>query len=619
MDPPDASGAVRPFGDSAVLIDAGSLAQAQDLAAAVTQLAPSAPGIEDVVVGDGTVTVIADPRRGDVEALVDELARLHAHRRAGSPRSPGAGGSARSARGGRGVARTHGRDGGSGPSSGGAGPGPGSGRPGSRVVTIPVAFDGPDLAAVAAITAMSPAEVVGALVACRLQVAFLGFSPGFAYLVGLPPALAAVPRRSVPRPVVPAGSVALGGGFAGIYPQATPGGWHLVGTTAVTLFDPDTPPYALLRPGDTVRLVPTERSAALQPETQGRESRPPETQRSGPSRPVLVPQDPDARRVEVLDPGALTLVEDLGRTGVAHLGVPRAGAADAFALRAANRLVGNAEDAAGLEVTVGGPVLRFAHDAHVVLHRLPQATLDGRPLPPGVVVPVRAGQVLTTGPAAGARGYVVVGGGFDVPAVLGSRSSDVLCGLGIGPLHAGDTLGLGTPGRPRGGAMGDGSAMAGRHPSGPGHGAGHGGPVVVRVLPGPDVDAAALDMLAGTEWQVGPHSDRIGVRLHAPAPRSGGRTRSGGSWAPSRGMVTGAVQLPPSGHPVVLLADHATVGGYPVPATVVSADIGVLACCRPGDAVRFELVDRHGALAARRAVERAVAATAVGWYPVAAG
>jgi KipI family sensor histidine kinase inhibitor len=495
---------------------------------------PGWRAVEDIVVGYRSVTVVADPGAVDLAALAGELARIPE-----------------------------------------AGPDPAPG----RRVDIPVAFDGPDLEEVAAGAGMSSLEAVGLLTASDLTVAFLGFLPGFAYLEGLPAELATVPRRTTPRPGVPAGSVGIAGGFAGIYPQSSPGGWQLVGRTGFTLFDPDRPPFATLSPRDRVRL-----RAVEDPGTVGERARP--SLRSGAATTAVVEA-----------PGLLSTVQDRGRVGVAGLGVPRAGGADPWGLRAANRLVGNRDDAAALEMTARGPRLRFTGPVHVAVVGGAEVTLDGGPVEVDTVVPVAPGQVLSTGTMVkDLRGYLAVSGGFATTPVLGSRSTDVVTGLGSGALRAGDVLGIGPPGRPRGRLV---------------RGVPDRGPRLLRVVPGPDgLGTDAGRRLAGSTWEVGPSSDRVGVRL------VGSRPLSPPAAIASRGMVTGAVQVPPDGGPVVLLCDHATVGGYPVVATVVRADLGVLGRCRPGDAVRFELVDVAEADRARLAAERSLEGAVQGWYPV---
>jgi biotin-dependent carboxylase-like uncharacterized protein len=310
------------------------------------------------------------------------------------------------------------------------------------------------------------------------------------------------------------------------------------------------------------------------------------------------PRSEATRSFVVEAPGFLSMVQDLGRVGVARLGVPRAGAADTFALRVANRLVGNDDGDAALEITALGPRLRFGHAAHVAVVGRAEVTLDGHIVETDTVVPVAAGQVLSVlRTLDDLRCYLSVAGGLDVARAFASRSSDVLTGLGPGALRPGDVLGIGSPTRPRGRMTRPPARSTGR---------------VLRVVPGPDeLGAGVIDSLAATSWEVGTDSDRVGVRLHAAEPLDVPT-----SGVASRGMVTGAVQVPPDGQPVALLCDHATVGGYPVVATVVRADLGVLGRCRPGDALRFELVDLDDADRARAGVERSLDRAVVGWYPV---
>lgn len=269
--------------------------------------------------------------------------------------------------------------------------------------------------------------------------------------------------------------------------------------------------------------------------------------------------------------GASVLVQDAGRTGWAHLGVPRSGALDGPALALANRLVGNSADAACLEVLLGG--LACSTDTGLwiaVTGARCRVEVDGRPRDFGAAVRLPAGSTLRLGtPLEGLRSYVAVSGGLDVEPVLGSRSTDTLGGLGPAPVAAGDRLPVG---RPAGTPV---PVDALRLPE----------PGPLRISPGPRasrVDGDVLDLLCGTPYAVSPDSDRVGLRLvGAPLP-----LRPGGEM-PSEGTVLGAVQVPPDGRPVVFLADHPTTGGYPVVAVVEEADLWQCAQLRPGEPVRF--------------------------------
>jgi biotin-dependent carboxylase-like uncharacterized protein len=275
--------------------------------------------------------------------------------------------------------------------------------------------------------------------------------------------------------------------------------------------------------------------------------------------------------LHIRDVGASVLVQDRGRPGWAHLGVPRSGALDPPAAELANRLVGNEPDAACLEVLLGGLVLA-TDDACWVAATGARCTVevDGRPREFAEAVRLTAGGVLRLGtPHEGLRTYVAVAGGIDVEPVLGSRSTDTLGHLGPPAVSAGDRLSVGLPAGPPA-AMDTPRAPV----AGPLH-----------VSPGPRadrVDGDAVDLLCRAAYLVSPRSDRIGMRLDGdPLPLvEGGEL-------PSEGMVLGAVQVPPDGRPVVFLADHPTTGGYPVVAVVDEGDLWQCGQLRPGEPVRF--------------------------------
>ncbi|MFB6839518.1 biotin-dependent carboxyltransferase family protein [Streptomyces sp. NPDC056361] len=280
------------------------------------------------------------------------------------------------------------------------------------------------------------------------------------------------------------------------------------------------------------------------------------------------------RAVAVVRAGALTTVQDLGRAGYAHLGVPRSGALAPAAARLVNRLVGNAESAAVLETTVDGCALRPRCAVTVAVGGAPcPVRVDGRPAAWGTGVRVAAGAVLEIGAAVrGLRSYVAFGGGIGVEPVLGSRSTDLLSGLGPEPLAEGTVLPLGAE-----------TAVRGRVDAPPWPGPPD--ELVLRVRLGPRDDwftAAALRALATRAYRVSPASNRIGLRLEGAALE-----RAVPGELASEGMVLGAVQVPPDGHPVVFLADHPTTGGYPVVGVVREADLDAAAQAVPGTAVRF--------------------------------
>jgi biotin-dependent carboxylase-like uncharacterized protein len=279
------------------------------------------------------------------------------------------------------------------------------------------------------------------------------------------------------------------------------------------------------------------------------------------------------RSLSVVDPGPLTTVQDAGRPGFAHLGVPRSGWLDPEAARVANRLVGNGRRRAVLETTVGGVVLR-AEEALTVAVTGAEADVrvNGLAAAFGEAISLVAGAELTVGPArSGVRSYVAVSGGIDVAPVLGSRATDRLSGLGPPPLASGDVLPVGPARPPR-------PADAQRPPVVDG---------VLRVAAGPRADwlSDGVRRLVAHAWTVATDSDRVALRLSGSA-----LARARTDELPSEGLVLGAVQVPPDGQPLVFLADHPTTGGYPVVAVVHPDDLWQCAQLRPGDTVSFRHV-----------------------------
>ncbi|WP_039803381.1 biotin-dependent carboxyltransferase family protein [Nocardia araoensis] len=274
--------------------------------------------------------------------------------------------------------------------------------------------------------------------------------------------------------------------------------------------------------------------------------------------------------------GPLATIQDLGRPGWFDSGVGPAGAADRGSLRLANRLVGNPEGHAAVEVLLGGLALHAEEHVMLAVTGAPApATVDGRPVGHASVLELEPGQALRLGYASvGLRSYVAVRGGIDVPETLGSRSRDTMSGLGPEPLRKGDRLPVGSS--PHTIPVVDFAPVA-ELPA---------DVVTVRVVLGPRDDwfSDATSLFAG-EWRISPDTDRIGARLerHTGPPL----TRKVARELPTEGMALGSIQVPPSGQPVVFLADHPVTGGYPVIAVVVDADVDAIAQTRPGQPVRF--------------------------------
>lgn len=284
---------------------------------------------------------------------------------------------------------------------------------------------------------------------------------------------------------------------------------------------------------------------------------------------------PAYAHLEVAAAGPLTLVEDLGRPGLASLGVGPSGAADLGAFTLGARLLGQPTDCAALECHHGGLTLRAHGSVTMVLTGAPgTASVDGTPVGYAAPFLVRDGSVLRVGrPTTGIRTYVSVRGGVSVPSVLGSRSYDTLSDIGPAPLRDGDLLPVGTP---------LGELLVDVAPVVPPAA----GAATLEVTPGPRSDWLG-DLAALTEptWRVHAASDRVGVRLDGPT-----LTRAAGfedRELPSEGVVRGAVQLPADGQPVLFLADHPVTGGYPVVGVLTSHSADAAAQLVPGQQVRL--------------------------------
>jgi KipI family sensor histidine kinase inhibitor len=513
---------VHRYGDHALIVDVQSLDHVWALAAALQDDPPD--GVIDIVPAARTVTVLFDPAVLPFETtrtwvLGVPAVDAHAHDR--------------------------------------------------EPLLVDVVYDGDDLDEVARLLGIDRDDLIRRHAGVQWRVAFAGFAPGFGYLV-TDEALPVVPRRPSPRTRVPAGSVALAGEFTGVYPRRGPGGWQLIGRTDAVLWDERRDPPALLTPGRSVRFRSV--TALTGGDTLSESTSPSETSRF--DAPVL---DATSRTATVLRPGLLTLVEDLGRLGMTQYGLALSGALDRTALRLGNRLLGNPEDAAGLEIMAGEAAIRFDQPSwFAVTGARGPLTLSGAPIESDTATQAREGDVLELDRAAlGLRYVVTVRGGIHTPRVLGSRSRDVGASIGPSPAAAGDRLPIGPePGTPI--PPIDALTVAPPHDL-----------VLVHAHPGPRIDWFTSDAIArffDTAWSVTSESNRIGVRLASP---DADLTRVATAELPSEAMVAGAVQVPPSGQPTVLLADHPVTGGYPVIAVVADADLDVFAQLRPGQQVRF--------------------------------
>ncbi|WP_104199877.1 5-oxoprolinase/urea amidolyase family protein [Cryobacterium sp. Y29] len=503
---------IRPVGDRAVLVQLGSLSEVLGLYEALREY--PLPGQVDLVAAAETVLVTADSA-ASARGFAQLLRAIEPHT----------------------VASAH-----------------------EGLVIIDVIYDGGDLDEVGELTGLGPDGVIAAHTGQLWTAAFGGFAPGFAYLVG--DDRLRVARRSTPRGAVPAGSVALADAYSAVYPQVTPGGWQLIGRTDAALWNLDRDQPALIQPGSRVQFRAVREFVRAAPTAIGTDV-------------VDLPAD-----LVVVQPGPQTTVQDLGRPGLAHLGVAGAGALDRGALRRANRLVGNLASAAVLENALGGLVLDarteqvLAVAGASVLITIDRTDAGPRVVPTDAPFALHVGERLTLdAPVSGVRSYVAVRGGFDLPLVLGSRSSDSMSGIGPAPLLAGTALRV-LPAPPS-------SVVGAAEPAVDPPAA----VTVLRYIPGPRADWFSADTLADfdrTDWAVTAQSNRIGLRLDGRALE-----RARGGELPSEGTVSGAIQLPASGLPVLFLADHPVTGGYPVLGVVLHTDLDKAAQLGTGARIRF--------------------------------
>lgn len=435
---------------------------------------------------------------------------------------------------------------------------------GGALIVLDTLYDGQDLADVAELTGLSVDAVITAHSTQAWTVAFAGFAPGFGYLVGENQRLV-VPRRAEPRTAVPAGAVGLAGEYSAVYPRQSPGGWQLIGRTTQPMWNLEWERPALLNPGDRVQFRPVRELVEISDAA------------------ALAPETPVTHGIRVMSPGVLSLFQDLGRPGFARWGVGASGAADAGSLRRGNRIVGNRPTAASIEVAYGGLVVEALGDQVLAVTGAPLPLTVASPLRPewhpSTATPfaLRNGETLTLEvPDRGVRSYLAVRGGFEADVVLGSRATDTLSGLGPAPVSAGTVYGIADDSDS--GAVG----WPEIQPDFPGAGV-----IELQVTPGPGVEwfgDDGLSRLVGEDWLVTPQSSRVGVRLEGKPIE---RVRS--DEHPSEGVVTGAIQVPPAGMPVLFLADHPITGGYPVIAVVVPEHLDRAAQIPIGGRIQFRL------------------------------
>ncbi|MBQ8162150.1 MAG: 5-oxoprolinase subunit PxpB [Clostridia bacterium] len=441
-----------------------------------------------------------------------------------------------------------------------------------RVIEIPVCYGGaygPDLAEVASLHGLREEEVVSLHAGRTYPVYMLGFLPGFPYLGGLDPRLH-TPRLSQPRTRIPEGSVGIGGSQTGIYPLPSPGGWRIIGRTPMRLLGPEGDiPY---RAGDRIRFVPISQDTMEEMlRAQGKEPEAAEPER-----------DETQVCLRVLQGGFLTTVQDGGRYGHAGEGYTECGACDGELAAYCNMLCGNSPDmhAAVLEMTLTGPDLLFEEDALIAICGFGLTPfLHDLPVPLFQAVRAKKGDVLHVGSIReGNRAYLGIRGGIRTRPMLGSRATDLKCGIGGWKgrgLLAGDRVPVAGRGK-----MDAEIPMAQpwpvpcleHHPR-------------VRCTVGPQAEKftpESVELFVSESFTVTRETGRMGIRLEGKE-----LIAEGGYDILSDAVVAGSVQVSDRGKMIVMLCDHQTVGGYAKIATVISADLPLLSRLSPGDTVHF--------------------------------
>lgn len=449
-----------------------------------------------------------------------------------------------------------------------------------QVVDIPVLYDGEDLAQVAELQGCSVAEVVRRHQQSLWQVAFIGFAPGFAYLNSPDRPFRDIPRLAVPRKRIPAGSLGLAGQYAGIYPKDSPGGWQLIGRTPEKMWDLQREHPALLLPGMRVEFQDiTHAPVRVQV---------PATVQSTASQTSAKQAEPETAlaALKITAASLQMLIQDQGRFDQTRLGVGSAGAMDQAAMHAANRIVGNPEDAAVIELLNGGFKAKVL--AAVVLAVTGADSLirikfaDSRVVDFSTyqAIALDAGDELHIQTAtAGLRHYLTIRGGLDVTPVLGSCAYDSLAVLGPEPLQVGDCIAQRQ--------LTTGPIML--HESAVPNLPKVGDTVELDIVMGPRTDwfdQASIDRLCQQSWSVSQDSNRVGLRLQGDVPL----TRRIQHELESEGTCIGALQVPPSGQPVLFMNDHPLTGGYPVIAAVAKHHWDLVAQIPAGCQIKFRKI-----------------------------
>ncbi|MFQ6125690.1 MAG: 5-oxoprolinase subunit PxpB [Candidatus Heimdallarchaeota archaeon] len=453
----------------------------------------------------------------------------------------------------------------------------------AKRVEIPTVYGGeygPDLESVAEYHGLSPEEVIALHQAGEYWVGLVGFLAGYPYLGGLSPKIA-TPRLKTPRTSVPGGSVGIAGNLTGIYPVSSPGGWQIIGRTPIQLFDVKKHPPALLSVGDRVKFMKISENEFKQ---LGKELESKEKLK----RPTTLLSSREAIGTlifRVTNPGLFTTIQDLGRPFYQKYGVSVSGTMDRYAARIANLLVGNAEDQGCLEVTIMGPTLEVLNKTLLAITGGNLSPLlNNEPTPMWQTFLAYPGDIISFGGwKSGARAYIALTGGIQVPKILGSCST-----------HVGSRIG-GLTGR----RLRSGDILKGESPSyrlEPLEGIQIPLEMIpsyeleanIRVLLGPQEEyytPEGLDTFLSAQYTITVKSDRMGYRLQGPKIEN-----IAGTDIISEAIPLGAIQVPGDGQPIIMMADRQTTGGYSKIANVINVDVDTLAQMPPLSKIKFQTI-----------------------------